>query len=128
VDLSGVQAALSSYFPCYVTMLRWSQHDNVITAVPKRELSDQAFKLISKAFKQCGGKYVRRNGVSYFELVVKQGAEQSGFRPGLLSLPLTLPLAGAEGQFSPRKPEPVFIRLQNQLSSLANAGRQCTEA
>jgi hypothetical protein len=125
MDLAGVQAALSAYFPCYVTMLRWEQHGNVITATPKKPLGDQAFKLISKAFKQCGGRYVRRKGVSYFELVVKE-AEQNGSR--VSSLPLTLPLAGAEGQFSPRKPEPVFTRLQNQLSSLANAGRQCTEA
>jgi hypothetical protein len=127
VDLAGVQAAIAAYFPCYVRMLRWSQHGNVVTAVPKKPLGDQAHQLISKAFHSCGGRYVRRGGVSYFELVLKE-AEQSGFRPALLSPLLTFPLVAAEGQFSPCKPEPVFTRLQNQLSSLSEAGRQCTEA
>lgn len=69
--LEQVKDAVSRYFPCYVDMLRWQQHGNVITAVPKRQLSDQAFSIVSRVFKRLGGRYVRRQGTSYFELVVK---------------------------------------------------------
>jgi hypothetical protein len=120
VDIAGVQSAIAAYFPCYVRMLRWSQHGNVVTAVPKKPLGDQAHQLISKAFHSCGGRYVRRGGVSYFELVLKE-AEQKGS-------PFSY---NSHGQFSPATQcageGALFSRLENQLSSLSEAGRQCTE-
>lgn len=125
--MQQVKNGVASFFPCYVNMLRWEQHGNVITATPKKPLGDQAHQLISKAFHSCGGRYVRRGGVSYFELFLK-GAEQSGFRRISPFSSSNSPVGGAEGgRFSPHAPEPVFTRLQNQLSSLTDADKQLTE-
>ena len=125
VDLADVKAAVVRQAPgfgdSWVRSFDWRQNGNIVTAKPRYPMSEMCFQAVKKVFKRFGGKYVRHNNVSYFELVLKE-AEQSGL--GVSSLPLTLPLVGAEGRFSPCKPEPVFTRLQNKLSSLAAAGAE----
>jgi hypothetical protein len=131
LDLAGVKAAIVKEAPgfgdVWVRSFDWRQNGDIVTAKPRYPVSEMCFNTVKKVFKRLGGRYVTYKGTSYFELVLKE-AEQNGFRPALLSLPLTLPLVVAEGQFSPCKPEPVFIRFENQLSNLAKAGRECTEA
>jgi len=111
MDLAGVKAAVG---PCYTRMLTWSQTGNIIKAVPKKRMSDLAFRVVKDVFRQLGGKYVRLNGVSYFELLV----EDSGFRHISNRTP------GNIGKPSPARSEPALTHLQAQLSRLAEADAQ----
>jgi hypothetical protein len=127
VDLADVKAAVVSAAPgfgdIWVNCFNWRQNGNVVTAKPRFPMSEMCFETVKKVFKRFGGKYVTG---SYFELVLKPEAEQNGSRMQLLSLPLTLPLAAVEGQFSPCNPEPVFKRLENQLHNLMASGIEQT--
>ena len=53
----------------YAEMLDWHVENGVVKAFPKKPLSDTAHREISKWFKRQGGKFVRHNGVAYFERV-----------------------------------------------------------
>jgi hypothetical protein len=130
MNLAGVQAAVISAAPgfgeSWVRSFDWRQNGNIITAKPRYPMSKMCFNTVKKVFKRLGGRYVGSKGRTYyFELVVKD-AEQNAISS---HSPVVV---GADflRLFSPanEKSESVFTRLQNQLSNLSEAGRQCTEA
>ena len=61
----------------YAEMLEWTQENGYVKAFPKRPLSDRAHKIILVAFRKWGGKFVRHDGVAYFEVAVDKPTSTS---------------------------------------------------
>ena len=125
MDLAGVMALIRDVNPYYVDMLVWDQQHGIITATPKKPLSDLAHRLILKVFQQLDGNYVSHAGQAWFELVV---LEESKPRPSasddspqeqepkVSPLSMTSPLASG-----------ILRQTEAQLTSLIRAAQQLLE-
>jgi hypothetical protein len=54
----------------YAELLDWRQENGILKAFPKHRLSDSAHRVVSRAFRRLGGKFVSYRGRHYFELVL----------------------------------------------------------
>ena len=130
MDLSDVKTAIIKEAPgfgdVWVRSFDWRQNGDVVTAKPRYPISEMCHQTMKKMFKRLGGKYVSDGkGHYFFQLVLKQEAEQNGSGSTLLShSPMCK--ADGEGQFSPVPRDiaagSVFRRLENQLRNLTVSG------
>ena len=124
MNLEGIQARIHAVNPCYVDMLTWKQQGNkrlgiLITAVPKKPLSDLAFNAVKRVFKRLGGKFVSWRGQSWFELVVlEEQPRHSDFGSP----------QGHGSEPSATSPESgVLKQIEAKVANLRRAGQQLLE-
>ena len=120
MNLEDAQAQVRDVNPYYVDMLTWKQQGNkrlgiLITAVPKKPLSDLSFNAVKRVFKRLGGAFVSWRGQSWFELVV---LEETSPRATKTSL------QGNVEPFSSGTQEPVFTQIEANIASLRRAAHE----
>jgi hypothetical protein len=121
-NLCDIQAAVRDINPYYVGMLTWKQQGNkrlgiLITAVPKKPLSELAFNSVKRVFKRFGGKFVSWRGQSWFELVLKETSPRA----------TKTSLQGNVEPFSSGTQGPVLTQIEAKKASLCRAGQQFLE-